>query len=244
MSRPLSIPHLSQAQAIELGKRIWRNECAGRIDQLTFWNKNEPFPSFGIGHFVWLPEHYNGPYTQTFPRLITYLKKNKVAMPQWLLNAHFCPWENRNIFYEQFESEKMVELRNLLASTVAQQAQFIVYNFKKRIKDILQCVAKNEREKIKQHFNVIAHTKHGLYILIDYQNFKGTGANLKESYQGHRWGLLQVLQEMDTQTESPCQAFVTAAKKLLAQRVAHACEKKPEKQFLAGWYKRLETYLN
>ena len=69
------------------------------------------------------------------------------------------------------------------------------------------------------------------------------GTNLKESYQGHRWGLLQVLQAMDDSLVSPSQNFVNAAKNLLAQRVAHAPAEKPEKQFLAGWYKRLETYL-
>ncbi len=237
------IPHLTPTQAEQIGKRIWQNECAGRIDQLTFWNKNEPFSSLGIGHFIWFPQDYHGPYTQMFPLVIAYLKKNKIIIPQWIQKSIFCPWKNRNVFYQQFDTKKMQELRDLLSSTVALQAQFIIQNFEKSLKTMVKTVARNERKKIKQRLSAIAQSSGGLYALIDYKNFKGSGTNQKESYCGHRWGLLQVLQNMDIHTQPPCKAFVDSAKKVLEKRVALAPLEKPEKQFLAGWVKRLNTYL-
>lgn len=238
------IPRLTANQAEQIGKRIWQNECAGRTDQLTFWNKNEPFPSLGIGHFIWFPQDYRGPYMQMFPLLISYFKKNKIIIPQWLKKAPFCPWQNRNMFYEQFHTKEMEELRDLLSSTVALQAQFIVQNFQKSLKAMMKTVARNEQKKIKQRLSVVAKSNGGLYALIDYKNFKGDGSNLKESYSGHRWGLLQVLNTMDIHNQDLCRAFVDAAKKLLEKRVALAPLEKPEKQFLPGWYKRLNTYLS
>ncbi|MFZ4681922.1 MAG: hypothetical protein ACOYMS_05440, partial [Terrimicrobiaceae bacterium] len=46
---------LSDAQANEIGRRIWKNECAGSVDGLTSWNSGEDFASLGIGHFIWYP---------------------------------------------------------------------------------------------------------------------------------------------------------------------------------------------
>ena len=46
---------LTDKQALEIGKRIWANECAGTISGLTSWNKGEAFPSLGIAHFIWYP---------------------------------------------------------------------------------------------------------------------------------------------------------------------------------------------
>jgi hypothetical protein len=239
-----ALPHLSTTQLETLGKRIWQNEAAQKIELLTFWNKDEPFPSFGIGHFIWFPKDYRGPYTQTFPNLIAYLKKSGVGVPAWLAKARWCPWSNRNIFYEQFEGENMEELRTLLTQTVAQQTSYIIKNLTQTIHKITTTTTRKQRKKIMDAFTMLCRTPNGIYALIDYHNFKGAGTNLQESYEGHRWGLLQVLETMDTPTtaQAAVESFITTAKELLAQRVAHAPANKPEKQFLQGWYNRLETY--
>jgi hypothetical protein len=49
-----STASLSDSQALEIGRRIWKNECAGTVSGLTSWNKGEEFPSLGIAHFIWL----------------------------------------------------------------------------------------------------------------------------------------------------------------------------------------------
>jgi hypothetical protein len=240
-----TIPPLSHADLESLGKRIWQNEASQKIDLLTFWNQHEPFPSFGIGHFIWFPQKYKGPYTQTFPHLLVYLKKSGVSVPSWLIQARWCPWSNRNIFYEQFNSTKIQELRTLLIETVAQQTSFIIHNLTKTIHKITAQTPRKTRKKIMHNFHILSQTRNGLYALIDYHNFKGAGTNLQESYDGHRWGLLQVLQIMESPItpQSAVESFVNAAKKLLTDRVECAPTNKPEKQFLTGWHKRLETYL-
>ena len=53
---------LTDKQALEIGKRIWANECAGTISGLTSWNKGEAFPSLGIAHFIWYPPGKRGPF--------------------------------------------------------------------------------------------------------------------------------------------------------------------------------------
>ncbi|MDX8395917.1 MAG: hypothetical protein R8K22_05850, partial [Mariprofundaceae bacterium] len=80
--------------------------------------------------------------------------------------------------------------------------------------------------------------------LIDYVNFKGEGTNPNERYQGQGWGLLQVLQNMDTERakQHANLAFSDAAEKVLTQRVALSPIERNEQRWLAGWLKRIQTY--
>ena len=79
----------------------------------------------------------------------------------------------------------------------------------------------------------------GVYAMLDYVNFKGEGLDPKESYHGRYWGLLQVLESMDNQAQSPAHQFADAAKLVLKRRIKMAPQ---ERGWLAGWNKRLETY--
>lgn len=243
---PVSIlsASLSNQDLDWIGNRIWFNECSEKVENLTFWNKNEPFPSFGIGHFIWFPEGYIGPYTQTFPDLIAYLKKSVlVPMPSWLLYASDCPWATRDDFYRDFNNEKMSSLRFFLQKTIKEQAAFIIEHFRKNI----ECIIKDQKKQhdhLSRVIQILQCSAHGWYVLIDYHNFKGAGTNVAENYSGHRWGLLQVLENIPpcTTERAIIDAFINEAKKLLEIRVACAPEGKKEKQFLEGWFKRLESY--
>src|SRR5476651_1135296 len=75
--------NLSEAQAVEIGHRIWKNECAGTVSGLTSWNKGENFPSLGIGHFIWYPAGQRGPFEESFPKLAAYLAAQGVTVPDW-----------------------------------------------------------------------------------------------------------------------------------------------------------------
>jgi hypothetical protein len=61
------VVELSDAQALEIGRRIWKNEWRdGKwIDGL---NAGEEFASLGIAHFIWYPEGKRGPF-EAFPSL-------------------------------------------------------------------------------------------------------------------------------------------------------------------------------
>jgi hypothetical protein len=82
----------------------------------------------------------------------------------------------------------------------------------------------------------------GLYALIDYVHFKGTGLAQAERYNNTGWGLLQVLETMD-ETRPPLQAFVASARINLENRVHNAPAERNESRWLQGWMNRLDTYL-
>ena len=88
---------ITNGQALEAGRRLWQNECGGRIDGLTSWNKGEDFASLGIGHFIWYPAGRRGPFEESFPRLLEYLSKNGVVLPAWLRGEVPCMVEPREL---------------------------------------------------------------------------------------------------------------------------------------------------
>lgn len=215
----------------EVGQRIWQNECGGTVEGLVFWNPKEEFPSLGIGHFIWLPKDKSISFDETFPELILFLQKEKVQVPNWMTKG--CPWDCRESFIKA--DQQIKELRTLLASTIDLQMRFIVQRFEK---------AALEMGEVQDQINLLKSSPKGLFALIDYVNFKGTGLNPKERYAGKGWGLLQVLQEVPTNVtaEEALKAFVGSAKKQLAQRVKNAPKERSEERWLPAWQKRVDGY--
>src|SRR4051812_35088903 len=76
---------LSDADVERIGKRIWQNECGGSVSGLTSWNSGEEFASLGIGHFIWYPAGETGPFEESFPPLVDWLRRSGAQVPQWLL---------------------------------------------------------------------------------------------------------------------------------------------------------------
>jgi len=233
---------VSDAEADRIGKKIWRNECAGTRDGLTSWNKGEDFPSLGIGHFIWYPQGKRGPFKESFPALKDYLQSQGVELPGWLASAKACPWPDRAAFMADFRSPRLEELRSLLASTVGQQARFAALRLESALPQMLAAAPAGEREKIRRNFYRVANAPGGLYPLMDYVNFKGEGTSPTERYQGEGWGLAQVLAGM-SDTGSPTTAFAKSADRVLTRRVELSPPARGEKRWLPGWRNRLATYV-
>ncbi len=229
---------LSDAQALAIGKRIWKNECAGTVDGLTTWNGGEDFASLGIGHFIWYPEGKRGPFEESFPKLAAYLAENGVAVPAWLRKA--CPWNTKKEFQADFRSSRMNALRELLVDTVAWQARFAANRLEAALPKMLDAAPKAERERIRNNFYAVASQPLGMYALIDYVNFKGEGVSPTERYAGEGWGLLQVLAAMGD--GPPMKEFSQAANRVLTQRVANSPKARNEAKWLPGWRNRCATY--
>lgn len=236
---------LSSSEAQLIGQKIWRNECNCSTEQLTWWKKGEEWASLGIGHFIWYPANKQGPFTQTFPDLLTYLEQHNITLPAWLHNNPACPWQTREAFFNDIHSPRMNKLRELLASTVDVQAQFIAQRLERALPDMLKACKKSERAHIKEQFYRVAQNPMGLYALIDYVNVKGEGTNPAERYNNQGWGLMQVLNRMHGKQrgKQALQEFVTSAKTVLTQRVTHAPAHRNEGQWLKGWHNRIDTYL-
>ncbi len=225
--------------------QIWQNEGGKKYENLVFWNPKEPFPSLGIGHFIWYPTGHIDIYTETFPELLTYLHHKKVKLPPWLTAARGAPWKD----YEEFKSAKddrIEQLRRLLFDTIDLQVDLIIQRLNNSWRHIQKQIAPHKRAAALRHVQALRRTPAGLYALIDYLNFKGEGTNPAERYKEKGWGLLQVLEAMpaDVAEEDIVKAFVAAAQKVLSERVANAADhKKPEQQWLQGWHNRIATYL-
>ena len=206
----------------------------------------EDFPSLGIGHFIWFRADQQSTFEETFPQLIEFMNTKNAPVPAWLSEESDpnSPWTSRENFYANFDSRKMKELRNFLAQQKALQVEFIVLRFNQTLSQIVLDFPESVRPEIEDIIRTIISSQDslGLYALIDYVHFKGTGLSQKERYLGHGWGLRQVLNEM-LQKPVTLPSFVESAENVLARRVNNAPIERNERQWLAGWSKRLKTYL-
>jgi len=228
---------VSSEDAKEIADKIWKNECGGTLAGLTHWGKGEGFGSFGIGHFIWYADGKKERFEETFPELIAFLQKHKAAVPLWLQKCPRCPWSTREAFYKDIDSPNMVALRQMLMATRGLQASFMIERFEKALTKLEQ------KEEIIEKISLLTSSKKGVYALIDYLNFKGSGLSPEEAYEGKGWGLLQVLSSMSSSGD-PLVQFVSSAKETLSLRVKNAPPERGEERWLSGWHNRLESYLD
>jgi len=236
------------AQLERIAKLIFQNECDGREVCLTSWNKGEEFASLGIGHFIWYPQgtpESAKHFSESFPGLVRFMRRQGVEVPVWVQAGQGCPWPNRKVFKSAQKSNKMTKFRLFLIKTMPFQASFMQNRLKNALPLILAHVPEDQRSHIRQQFNRVAAAPMGMYALVDYVNFKGEGVNPKERYQGQGWGLLQVLTEMHGESSGmgAISEFSDTADMLLTRRVALSPPERHESRWLAGWKKRIGTYV-
>jgi len=240
------LPQFNPEQMDWLGDRVFANECNRNVSCLTSWNEGEDFPSLGIGHFIWYQAQQNERFEETFPNLLAFYKKHGYELPAWLetIENLDSPWQNREQFLAEVDSQRMRQLREFLGSTTELQVLFIVERLHDSTADLFSELEPSIRHSVQTSFYEIAHSQppYGMYALIDYVHFKGTGIAPSERYQGEGWGLLQVLLEMQGNA-SNLDSFVTAATRVLERRVANAPIERREQRWIAGWSNRLQTYL-
>ena len=236
---------VTEAEIERIGQIIFLNECGGDIDKLVWWNKGEEFPSLGIGHFIWYPKGVEGPFDESFPLLLQYIKSKGTPLPAWIKTLHRgnAPWSSPVAL--QKDVKRVGELRELLAATMTLQTEFIIERFYHNLPRIMQAADPGRRKHIRQQFNRVAYTPGGLYPLVDYISFKGAGVLETERYKGEGWGLLQVLEEMygTKRGDEALREFAEAAEVVLRRRVANAPPGRNEQRWLSGWVSRLRTYL-
>ena len=240
------LPQFNPQQMDWLGDRVFANECNRKFSCLTSWNKGEDFPSLGIGHFIWYKQQQNERFEETFPSLLAFYKKHGYELPSWLeaLENSDAPWQNREQFLADLDSQRMRQLRDFLSSTTELQVLFIVERLHGSTADLFRGLEPPVRRAVETSFYEVANsqTPYGMYALIDYVHFKGTGISASERYQGEGWGLLQVLLELQGSVAN-LNDFVTAATRVLERRVANAPIQRKEQRWIAGWTNRLQTYL-
>ena len=222
-----------------LGNRIWQNECAGSVPGLVSWNDGEDFPSLGIGHFIWYPAGYAGPFDESFPTFVRYARSRGVSVPAFFNGA--APWPNKAAFLAD-RSGRADAMRRWLAAHVQLQTEFIIMRSRAALPRMMR--ASRNPLAVEARYAALAATTQGLYCLVDYVNFKGEGLKATETYNGQGWGLLQVLEEMqgNPQGSAATAEFSRAASAVMRRRVANSPAARGEKRWLAGWLNRCKTY--
>jgi hypothetical protein len=238
-------PTLSASDKRKIGNKIWKNESGGTVAGLTAWNSGEEFPSLGIGHFIWYPKNYRGPYTESFPAFIKYAQQRGAkGLPTWVQQSPHCPWTSRASFNAAKNGSQLTSLRSFLAANIDLQTDFILAKSQAALGKILVAAPASQRSTIRANYAKVATTSNGAYALIDYVNFKGEGINPKERYKGQGWGLMQVLANMrSVSSGQPAAAeFAASAKRTLDTRIKNSNPARPESQWRAGWHNRCNTY--
>jgi len=237
---------LSNSDALKVGKRVWQNECGGTISGLTSWNQGEDFASLGIGHFIWYSKGRQGPFEESFPKLVSFVSRRGAKLPALLLGVgHLqpCPWNSRAEFLQAQNTSEMKQLRRFLVDTIDLQAEFLVARLDASLPKMLAEAAPADRSNVQKQFERLTKTPQGCYALIDYVNFKGEGVLHTERYQGQGWGLLQVLETMQGNSDSGApDEFARAAKIVLTRRVQNAPADRQESRWLTGWLRRVNSY--
>ena len=160
---------LSDNQALEIGRRIWKNECGGTVSGLTSWNAGEEFASLGIAHFIWYPEGKSGPFEESFPRLVAYLGSHGTQVPGWMGGP--CPWKTRTSFMADVRSSRMQALRELLVATIALQARFAALRLERALPKMIAAAPVSKRETVRDNFSCLSRTPRAVraYGLREFQ---------------------------------------------------------------------------
>ena len=237
------LPQLTVAMKKRIGQKIWENECGGRIAGLTSWNAGEEFPSLGIGHFIWYPKNFDGPFEESFYKLIQFAQERNAKPPAVALNRN-CPWNSKWSFERDLNGPELKALRTWLAHSVTLQTDFIMQRSRGALAKMEKLASHSDFRKLESNYNKVATTTNGVYALIDYVNFKGEGTNPKERYQGQGWGLMQVLLAMrDVPAgQSAAREFAAAANRTLDRRISNSPPARGEGRWRNGWHKRCDGY--
>lgn len=241
---------LTQKQANYIAQKVWQNEGAGLDKYLIWWNKGEDFASLGIGHFIWFPKNHTEKFREVFPMVLEFMKKKDVVMPSWLTPETDFPWQTKELFFKakNEHTAQYKELFHFLKITMAYQAEFMSERLHDALPKILKSIDRKKQEIIKKRFYEVLYNKdgsineRGLYVLLDYINFKGEGTLINERYHGQGWGLLQVLWNMNDKENNKLKAFAKSASYVLSRRIKNSPSTRGEKRWEKGWNIRLNTY--
>lgn len=247
-ARHLAMPPIGDAEYHWIAARIFENETNAQTKYLTYWGAGEDFPSLGIGHFIWFPKDVDAPFDETFPAMLDFVSERSrdcVPLPEWLQQSAVpdAPWSDKATFDAAQDSERIASLRDWLARTAPEQAQFIVASFRQRWNALE--LESGDKGKLTATLQALLDTPEGLFAVIDYFNFKGLGSNPRERYGGEGWGLVQVLGDIAASTSddaSLLEQFSKAAANRLQRRVINAPPERNEARWLEGWHRRVAAY--
>jgi len=204
-----------------------------------------------LGRFIWFPKDHTERFREVFPMVVAFMQKKGVEIPVWLTPKTDFPWQTKKVFFaaKKAKTKQYMELFHFLKQTMPYQAEFMADRLSKALPQMLESI-KDERKKeiIQRRFYDVMHNKdgsvneRGLYVLLDYTNFKGEGTLKSERYKGEGWGLLQVLWNMNDKQSNRLKSFAESASRMLSRRIKNSPPSRGEERWRRGWNVRLDTY--
>ena len=234
-----SLLHLTDAQMLEIGKRIWQNQSGGEISGITSWNEKDKCAYIGINECIWYTQDNPNIFQENWPTMALYLKDHGFPIEDWMLG--YCPWETKEDFVASLDGPQVTSLRSILSTdeAVIAQARRVAEQLNASLPKMLEGLSDEDAARVRANFERVSQEPLGWYALIDYVNFKGEGTLETERFNGEGWGLLQVLETMTP--EGPAmKAFVDAAEIMLKRLISNHPS---AARSLPGWEARLQTYI-
>jgi len=179
------------------------------------------------------------------------MQEKGVTLPSWLTPKTDFPWQTKEAFFaaKKTKTKQYMELFHFLKRTFGYQAEFMAQRLSQALPQMLDTIKDTKKQAIiKRRFYEVMHNKdgsvneRGLYVLLDYTNFKGEGTLKSERYKGQGWGLLQVLWHMNDNEPNKQKAFAQSASQMLSRRIKNSPPARGEERWRKGWNIRLNTY--
>lgn len=228
----------NEEKMTSLENKIRTNKSSSQ-DKVIYWHLHEPFPYLGVGQFIWFPKDASFSYEEDFPSLLKFMQERGHKLPEWLDSRFTCPWSTRQEFEK--DQKKQQELKETLELGFELQIKFLVSHTFETFEKIIKSFDEKDRTLMEDKFKQLLEDPRGLYVLIDYCQFKGTGLSEKEFKDGYGFGLKQVIKELPNDALN-IECFVKTAKDILKNRVKNS--NGDDEKWLSGWMSRLDRYRN
>lgn len=206
-----------------VARNLLYNETACKAKWVVEWAKDEDFPSLGLAHAIWFPAGIDKGFDESFPETWQFLRQKYKAskengalkIPAWLDKDDIgpAPWKNAEEFKAKQETDpNLMQLSQFLQSpTVLEwQAEFAIQRGVKSGYKILAASALEKGSpkpdaKLCKHLRKLFSSDEGILTIVDYTNFKGEGIDPSEMRgdDNTRWGLKQVIEDMDRYPADP-----------------------------------------
>jgi len=231
---------VNDAQAEMIALKISDNENTRERLRLIRWREEDEFSSLGIVSFFWYP-HGEKSAELSFNGLLGYIAQSR-HLPGWLNDANTPPWNSREEFLSARHDVFKAKLRDFLQQARSEQVQYLIMyleaNLPRMLKEVKNPFAKMH---VYENFYHVAVQENGVYALIDYSMFMGSGVSPEDRYNNLGWGLVHVLENMKGDAENLMEAFVSSADILLMRRIESL--PKDERRHLVDWRRRINTYV-
>ena len=162
-----SVLNLTDAQMLEIGKRIWQNQSGGEVSGITGWDSKYGYAYIGINECIWYTQDNPNIFQENWPAMALYLKDHGFPIEEWMLG--YCPWETKEDFVASLDGPQLTSLRTILSTdeAVIAQARCAAERLNASLPKILEGLSPEDAARVRTNFERVSQEPLGWYALID-----------------------------------------------------------------------------